>query len=81
MAEYRRRSANAIFIAGVSRWSSMRSGRATPSNRLVSLEAGQKYYIEVVHKQGDGKDNLAVGWRIPGQDIEVIDGAYLSPWR
>jgi hypothetical protein len=44
------------------------------------LEAGKKDYIEVVHKQGDGKDNLAVGWQIPGRDINVIDGAYLSPW-
>jgi glucose/arabinose dehydrogenase/PKD repeat protein len=75
--------ANAIFIAGVSKWTGMQDWTRYPeqASGFIKLEAGKKYYIEVVHKQGDGKDNLAVGWQIPGRDISVIDGAYLSPWR
>jgi hypothetical protein len=35
----------------------------------------------VLHKQADQKDNLAIGWQIPGKEIEVIDGAFLSPFE
>ena len=44
-----------------------------------SLVAGQKYYIEVLHKEGDGNDNVAVAWQGPGISRQVIDGLYLSP--
>ncbi len=46
---------------------------------LIELQAGGRYYIEVLHKQADQKDNLSVAWQIPGQERVVIDGAYLSP--
>ncbi|MCB0063037.1 MAG: PQQ-dependent sugar dehydrogenase [Caldilineaceae bacterium] len=45
----------------------------------IQLTAGQRYYIEVLHKQADQKDNLSVAWQMPGQERMVIDGAYLSP--
>jgi uncharacterized protein (DUF1800 family) len=47
----------------------------------IELIAGQRYYIEVLHKASSGNDHISVGWH--GEDstrIEVIDGAYLSPW-
>jgi hypothetical protein len=46
------------------------------------LVVGQKYYIEALHKEGGGGDNLAVGWIGPGigDTITVIDGQYLSPY-
>ncbi len=70
------------------------SGSATPRNWSVSatqkspwlaLEAGQKYYIEVLHKAGTGAgDNLAVGWLKPGQvgtePSEVVPGSVLSTY-
>jgi hypothetical protein len=44
----------------------------------ISLAKGEKYYIEVLHKAGDGNDSIAVAW---GDDPnqQVIDGRYLSP--
>jgi hypothetical protein len=44
----------------------------------ISLAVGGKYYIEVLHKAGQGDDNLAAAWGVaPNQD--VIEGMYLSP--
>src|SRR5438874_2141012 len=43
--------------------------------------AGQHYFIEAVHKQGQGGDHLAVGWQLPNGVFErPIPGARLSPW-
>ena len=46
----------------------------------VSLTAGHKYYIEVLHKAGAGNDNISVSWQGPGITQQVIDGVYLSPY-
>lgn len=46
----------------------------------ISLTAGQKYYIEALHKEGTGGDHLAVAWSGPGISQQVIDGTYLSPY-
>ena len=45
----------------------------------ISLNAGQKYYFEVHHKEGSGGDNLAVGWLQPGETFppNVITSDYL----
>ncbi|TMI95042.1 MAG: T9SS type A sorting domain-containing protein [Bacteroidetes bacterium] len=55
---------------------------ATQKSVAISLLAGQKYYIEVLMKEGTGSDNLSVAWTKPGQNIsapgEVIPGTYLS---
>jgi uncharacterized protein (DUF1800 family) len=34
---------------------------------LLALNAGEKYYFEIYHKQGTGPENLAVGWLKPGE--------------
>lgn len=51
----------------------------------LALEAGQKYYFEVLHKAGaSAGDNVAVGWLKPGQTgtapSEVVPGYALSPY-
>jgi len=46
---------------------------------LITLEAGQRYYIEALHKEADQKDNLAVAWEGPELERAVINGVYLSP--
>ena len=46
----------------------------------VFLTAGQKYYIEALHKEGAVYDNIAVAWEGPGFSRQVIDGMYLSPY-
>ncbi len=49
---------------------------------FITLQAGKKYYIEGLMKEGGGGDTLTAGWGGPviGEGPVVIDGAYLSPW-
>ena len=48
----------------------------------VNLVAGNRYYIELRHHHGTHADHCALAWRTPGneQAIELLQGAYLSPW-
>ncbi len=52
----------------------------------LSLEAGQRYYFEVLHKAGQGtNDNLAVGWAQDAvgtstQPSELVPSYVLSPY-
>ncbi|MDO1450235.1 PA14 domain-containing protein [Rhodocytophaga aerolata] len=53
---------------------------ATQKSATIALQAGKKYYIEALHKEGAGGDNLAVGWQTPTTTtISVIPGSVLSP--
>jgi hypothetical protein len=61
--------ANAVLIAYI-------PGNSQSSPK--SLVAGQKYYVEVLHKAGTGNDNISVFWQGPGISQQVIDGLYLS---
>ncbi|EDY83729.1 conserved hypothetical protein [Verrucomicrobiia bacterium DG1235] len=46
----------------------------------ITLEAGEKYYIEIRHKEHSWRDHFAVAWLRPDQDeMTIIQGAYLSP--
>ncbi len=46
----------------------------------VKLVAGQRYYIEALHKDDTGADSLAVGWTLPDGRFEgPIAGQNLSP--
>jgi len=45
----------------------------------ISLVAGQKYFIIVLHKASTGNDNIAVAWQGPAISQQVLDGIYLSP--
>ncbi|MDB6078635.1 MAG: uncharacterized protein JWO82_2382, partial [Akkermansiaceae bacterium] len=47
---------------------------ATQKSASITLEAGKYYYIEALHKEGIGGDNLSVSWSGPGFD-QVILGA------
>ncbi|MEM7028864.1 MAG: putative Ig domain-containing protein [Chloroflexota bacterium] len=73
--------ANVSLIANVPGWTSPRQWNkfTQQQSALITLQAGQKYYIEALQKEGGGLDNLAVAWQIPGGSQEVIDGLYLSP--
>ncbi len=74
--------ANAVLIANVPGWTNSRIWDSYPEQQssVISLNGGQGYYIEALHKEGGGGDNLAVAWQGPGISQAVIDGAYLSPW-
>jgi len=61
------------------------SGDTKQKSPWLALEAGQRYYIEILHKAGTGTgDNLAVGWLKPGETgsapSEVVPGNVLSPY-
>lgn len=46
----------------------------------IRLVAGQKYYIEALHKEAGGADHLAVAWRLPDGTFEgPIPGSRLAP--
>ncbi len=73
---------NALLIANVPGWTNSGIWDKFPEQKsaVITLTAGNKYYIEVLHKEGTGGDNLAVAWSGPGITQQVIDGIYLSPW-
>ena len=48
-------------------------------SKAIGLVAGQRYYIEALHKGGSGSDNLAVAWQTPTSSRQVISGRFLSP--
>jgi YVTN family beta-propeller protein len=76
--------ATAVTIARVPSWTNSREWSRYPeqTSALITLQAGQRYYIEVIMKEGTGGDNLAAAWEIPGTGSGpiVIPGQYLSPW-
>ncbi|HSI14838.1 MAG TPA: DUF1800 family protein, partial [Chthoniobacter sp.] len=74
------------------RRANLTAGSATPlawangqKSPWLALEAGRKYYFEILHKAGAGTgDNVAVGWLKPGQTgnvpSEVVPAPVLSPY-
>jgi hypothetical protein len=74
--------ANKKKIASVTGWTNPREWNKYPSqfSATINLEEGKKYYIEALHKEAAGGDNLAVAWYRPGVYLEVISGLFLSPF-
>ncbi len=47
----------------------------------IPLQAGRRYYLEVLHKQDDKADHCAVGWTVPGaKGPQIIAGKSLVAW-
>ncbi len=44
----------------------------TQKSRAIPLVAGEKYYIEALHKEGTGNDHLAIAWTVPGASRALI---------
>ena len=59
-------------VASVGSWTPSRnwSVEASQQSAPVKLQAGKKYYIEALMKEGEGGDNLAVRWQLPDGTIE-----------
>jgi PKD repeat protein len=72
---------NASRIAYVAGWTNSREWEkyASQQSASIALTAGEKYYVEVLQKEGYGGDNIAVAWQGAGISREVIPGSYLSP--
>ena len=75
--------ANKRKIASVGSYTASREWNkfASQKSQPVRLEAGKRYYVEVLHKENTGKDHVAVGWQLPGGALErPISGKHLSPF-
>jgi hypothetical protein len=74
----RRKIASVPQFTGVNEWTKHASQQSEP----IGLVAGKRYYIEALHKQGAGGDNISVGWQLPdGKQERPIPGNRLSPWK
>jgi len=52
---------------------------ASQTSDAIPLEAGKRYYIEVVQEEQMYGDHVSVGWKGPSIDtIAIIDGEFLS---
>jgi uncharacterized repeat protein (TIGR03806 family) len=76
--------ANQVQIASVAQWTNYQDWTAYPSQQsaLIPLVAGHRYFIQALHAQGTGGDNLDVGWQLPdgpGTYERPIAGGHLSP--
>ncbi|MEM9080561.1 MAG: DUF1800 family protein [Verrucomicrobiota bacterium] len=49
-------------------------------SRPVTLTQGQRYYLEIRHKEHTWRDHMSLAWLTPNSEtFEIIDGAFLSP--
>ncbi len=73
--------ANKVQRAQITGWTNYRTYSA--SSPFISLTAGQRYYIEILHKEGGGADHLSLAWQMPGGSAPTtgsvpIPGEYLE---
>lgn len=47
----------------------------------VTLQAGVRYYFEVLHKERQGGDHFQVAWSEPGGTPVIVPGANLQSWQ
>ncbi len=85
--------ANKAEIASVSGWTNQYQFNKYASQKSVtiSLVAGQAYYMEVLHKEGGGRDHMSVAWStdstITPTAADIVPGSVLSayssgaPWQ
>ncbi len=76
--------ANKTRIAHVPGWTNSREWDKYPEQQSnsISLDAGETYYIEALHKEAQGGDNIAVGWQLPDGSMErPIQGDKLTPFE
>lgn len=73
-------AANKLLIASVSSATNFRQWDAQPSQQssVRALVAGQKYYVELLHKEDSATDHWSVGWKKPDDtSFSVIPGTVL----
>lgn len=70
----RRRIASVPGATEPRQWTKYREQRSTQ----ITLEAGQSYDFQILHKESDGGDHVAVAWQYPGQSRQVVPGEFLT---
>lgn len=58
--------ANKVRICQVTGWTNYRAYPSGGQSAFITLTAGNRYYIEVLHKEGGGGDHLSLAWQLPG---------------
>lgn len=79
-------SSGRVKIASATAYTNPREWTKNVSQKSanITLTAGERYYIETLHKQGTGGGHIAVGWQGPGitGDAErPIPGSRLMPFQ
>ncbi|MFK8055638.1 MAG: LamG-like jellyroll fold domain-containing protein [Saprospiraceae bacterium] len=75
--------ANAAVIAGLNGWTNTHQYDKYPSQRsaTIRLEAGKRYYTELLHQEGVGGDFFNVFWQTPTNNSRaIVPGSNLSPY-
>lgn len=70
------------LIIEMNDWAGSREWEKFPNqkSKQIHLEKDKKYYIEALHKEVGGGDNLALGWQLPNGSKEMpIPGNRLAP--
>lgn len=72
---------NKSKVASVAAPTAFRQWDANPATQQSTprtLVQGQRYYVELLHKESTGSDHWSVGWKKPGDTaFSVIPGEYL----
>ena len=71
----------AVEIASVPTWASSGDWTKFPSQRSaeITLNAGEKYYLHALMKEGSGGEPLEIGWTTPSDSrIRIIDSSALA---
>ncbi len=65
--------ANEMPICSVTSWTPWEvfNDEANQQSAPIYLQAGQRYYMEALHQQGGGGDDLTVQWQLPNGIIEL----------
>ena len=72
---------SARVIAEVAGWAAHRSQPAwSQRSEPLPLEAGRRYYLEVLHKEGGREDYATVEWEIPGGPRTAVAVPFLIPY-
>ncbi len=66
--------ASVPYYTAPEEWEAFSTQRSKP----LRLEAGKRYYVEALQKEGGGGDHLAVAWQGPGIARQVIAGKHLA---
>jgi ELWxxDGT repeat protein len=73
----KRKIASVTGATSVNQWTKY----ASQVSGSINLVQGQRYYIEVLHKEANGGDHVEVGWQIPSGPLErPIPGNRLIPF-
>lgn len=74
--------ADAVLTAMVPRWSYLEnySQYSSQTSAYKTLEAGKRYYFQLLFKEGVGNDHFSVAWEGPGFSQQIVGGNVLYSW-